>query len=156
QKGDFIVYNSLNDFEGTFVYENNSGERVEIYLEKKKFCFEDLGLCSQRLYGNYEYKNNGQLVVSKDNLLQKNEINMSDTKHFSPQISSVGNQKNKITLSIKDTKKDKHIVGIFTKLESGKYSLKLKEKDGINIIRPGEEKEKGFTLPEEMILTKIN
>lgn len=139
------------------MYENNSGERVEIYLEKKKFCFEDnLGLCSQRLYGNYEYKNNGQLVVSKDNLLQKNEINMSDTKHFSPQISSVGNQKNKITLSIKDTKKDKRIVGIFTKLESGKYSLKLKEKGGINIIRPGEEKEKGFTLPEEMILTKIN
>ena len=157
QKGDYIVYNSLNDFEGTFVYENNSGERVEIYLEKKKFCFEDnLGLCSQRLFGNYEYKNNGQLVVSKDNLLQKNEINMSDDKHFSPQISSVGNQKNKITLSIHDTKKDKQIVGIFTKLESGKYSLKLKEQGGINIIRPGEEKEKGFTLPEEMILTKIN
>src|SRR5690606_39222179 len=119
QKGDYIVYNSLNDFEGTFVYENNSGERVEIYLEKKKFCFEDLlGLCSQRLFGHYEYKNHGQLVVSKDNLLQKNEINMSDDKHFSPQISNVRIQKNKSTLCIHDTKKDKCSVGIFTKLES--------------------------------------
>src|SRR5690606_1819646 len=124
QKGDYIVYDSLNDFEGTFVYENNSGERVEIYLEKKKFCFDDvIGYCAQILIGTYEYKNNNDLLVSKREVRYSND-KITSTEYKSsplPQITSIGNEKNKITLSIHDTKKDKQIVGIFTKLESGKY-----------------------------------
>lgn len=158
QKGDYIFYNSLNDFEGIFIWEIESDKRVEIVLEKKKLCFEEgIKYCTQILVGSYEYENIGQLVVSKDNVLQKKEIRRSDIKNSPLQIMSIGNEKNKITLSINDSKKDKHIVGILTKLDNGKYSLKLKERsEGINIIRPGEEKQKGFTLPEEMILTKIN
>ena len=155
QKGDYIVYNSLNDFEGAFIWENSSKDKISIILEKKKYCVEgDVEFCTQILIGSIEYKKNGQLIVSKEKIPQKESVKLSDIESNNSQIMSIKNSNQKIILSIKDDLLGKSIKGTFDKLDGGKYSLKLSEPKEYSVFNRN--KKKGFTFPEEMILTKIN
>jgi|GEM_PF-1710371 len=156
QKGDYLTNNLLDDFEGVFIWKNDNGKEILITLIKKKFYYEIADFYTDMLFGSIEYKRNNKIIIQKKVIESKDKISTSDTKTSPYQIMGGVVTSQSVELSINDEEKNKHIVGIFTKLENGKYLLKLKELRDNTIIRPGERgKESGFTLPEEMILIKL-
>jgi len=154
QRGDYIINHFVTDFVGEYILSKN-GVNFYMKLEKKKLCVDYTGVCYDRLYGEIEFKKQKKIIIGKKKIFTNHKITSSNHKNVTPQISSLIIDKNKTTLIIQDSIKNKSIEGILTKLENGKYSLKLKERGGTRVSVKEPEIIAGFTLPEEMILIKV-
>lgn len=156
QKGDYIVNNKMRSFEGNYTFVDTNGNKYKMSLVKKKSCFDLTGVCYDRLFGAFEYKKSGKMLIEKKKILNKEELWTNDQNRSLPQITSIGTVNNNgIELRIKDSLKNKSLRGILTKLENGKYSLKISDNIERLIMTEKDKTLPGMTLPSEMILTKI-
>jgi len=157
QSGDYLKNNKYDDFVGLYTYSNNNGTVFKMTLEKKIFYYKVSDAYFDRIFGSYEYKKENKNIVKKVDIIQKEKISLEDLKNNEPQISSIKLlEDNQMEIRIIDKLNNKNLKGVLSKLDNGKYSLKIsEEKGGINITAKKAQKSMtGMILPKEMTLIK--
>jgi|SRR5690606_26970514 len=151
EKGDYITDSFLEAFTGKYIF-TDQNQNFELNLYKKKLCIKSFTYCKDVIIGYFEFKKDGMKLIEQKAVSQKDTYTGSE----SFQIIGSATEKNEIRMSIKDDNKNKSLRGILTKMDDGKYSLKISDSIEHSIVKEKDKSESGMTLPSEMILTKVD